>query len=86
MKRHIPPAIAFKELDSMRGERFHRGQYIGGFRVSAKRDYRRMLEQQQHITNLAGLAQIDQPPLQAKPFAIINLSELDDGNHVMIKL
>jgi hypothetical protein len=76
VKRHIPTAIAFEELDSATGERFGRGQYVGGFRVSAKSDYRRMLEQQQHIADLASLAQIDQLPLQPQAFAVVNLDRV----------
>ncbi len=45
-----------------------------------------MFEQQQHVADLAGLAQIDQLPLQPKPFAIIKLAELDDGNHVAFEI
>ena len=45
-----------------------------------------MSQQQQHVSDLAGLAQINQLPLQPKPFAIINLTELDDRNHVAIEI
>jgi hypothetical protein len=44
-----------------------------------------VFEQQQHIADLSGLAQIDQLPLQPQSIAVINLAELDDTDHVDIK-
>ena len=45
-----------------------------------------MFEQQQHVANLASLAQIDQLSLRAKAFGIIELAELDDRDHVTAEI
>lgn len=42
-----------------------------------------MFEQQQDVADLPRLAQIDQLPLQANAFGVIDLSELDYRNHVV---
>ena len=59
---------------------------MSSFGIASKSDDGRMFQQQQHVSDLAGLAQIDRLPLQPKPFAIINLTELDDRNHVAIEI
>ena len=78
MKGHIAAAIAFKYLNSPRRQRLRRHQHIRPLRVPPERNHRRVLQQQQHIADHAGLAQLDQLLLQPKPFAIIHLTELDD--------
>jgi hypothetical protein len=40
-----------------------------------------MFQQQQHVSDLPRLAQVNQLPLQTNPFSISKLSELDDRNH-----
>src|ERR1700691_5655932 len=59
---------------------------MSGFGIASQSNDRRVFQQQQHIANLARLAQIDQLSLQAQTFAIINLPELDDRNHVAIEI
>ena len=45
-----------------------------------------MLQQQKHIANLPGLAQMDQLLLQAQPVGIADNPEMDDGNHVVLEI
>jgi hypothetical protein len=86
MKRNIAAAIALEDLDSACRQRIGGSEYISRARIASKRNDRRMFEQQQHVADLASLAQIDQLPLQPQSFCIIKLTELDDRNHVAIEI
>jgi hypothetical protein len=86
MKRDIATAITLKDLNAAGSELFSRSQHIGRLGVASERDHRRVFEQKQDIADLSRLAQINQLLLQANPFAIINLTELDDRNHVAIEI
>jgi hypothetical protein len=59
---------------------------MSSFGIASKSDDGRVFQQQQHVSDLAGLAQIGRLPLQPKPFGIINLTELDDRNHVAVEI
>jgi len=82
MKGHIAAAIAFEDLHAARRQGVGRGQYMSGFGIASQGNDGRMFEQQQHVTDLSSLAQIDQLLLQAEAFGVVNLTELDDGNHL----
>ena len=82
MKRDIAAAIALKDLNATGGELFSRCEHVGSLGIASEGDHRRVFEQKQDIADLSGLAQINQLLLQANPFAIIDLAELDDRNHV----
>ena len=81
MKRNVPAAIALEHLDAAGGELFSRSEHVGSLGVASEGDDGRVFEQQQHIADLSGLAQFDQPPLQAQTFAVVKHTELDDRNH-----
>ena len=51
---------------------------MGAFGVSAKRDDRRVLKQQEHVSNAAFFAQLDQALLQTQAGCVIESSELDN--------
>src|SRR5882762_11180739 len=82
MKRDVPAAIALKDINAAGGELFSRCEHVGSLGIASEGDHRRVFEQKQDIADLSGLAQINQLLLQPNPFAIINLTELDDRNHV----
>ena len=86
MKRNIAAAIALKHFDPASRQHFGGSKHIGCPGIASKRDDGGMFKQQKHIADLASLAQIDQLPLQPNPFAIINLTELDDRNHGGIEI
>lgn len=81
VKRDIAAAIALEYLDAACRQRFRGSKYVGGARIASKSDDRRMFEQQQHVADLACFAQVNEFPLQAQPFRVIDASELHDGNH-----
>src|SRR5258708_219262 len=86
MKRDIAAAITLKDLDAASGELFSRCEHVGSFGVASEGDHRRVFEQKQDIADLSSLAQVNQLPLQPNPFGVINLTELDDGNHVAVEI
>src|SRR5580700_11805651 len=86
MKCNIATAIALGHLNSARCQRIRRSQHISRPGIASKSNDWRMFEQQQHVANLASLAQIDQLSLDAKAFGIIDLAELDDRDHVTTEI
>jgi hypothetical protein len=86
VKCNVPAAVALEHLDVTGRQRIRRSEHVSSFGIAPKSDDGRMFQQQQHIWDLAGLAQINQLPLQPKSFAIINLTELDDRNHVAVEI
>ncbi len=86
MEGNIAAAIALEDLDSAGGQRLRGSEDMSSFGVASESNNSRMLEQQQRIAYFTQFAQIDQFPLQAQPFAIINPPELDHGNHSVGKL
>ena len=86
MKRNIAAAIALEDLDAAGSKHLSRSEHVSSFGIASEGDDGRMFQQQQHVADLASLAQIDQLPLQAQPFAIVKHAELDDRNHVAIEI
>jgi hypothetical protein len=86
VKRNIPAAIALEHLDAPSRQYFGRSEHVGSLGVASKGDDRRVLKQQKHIANLSQLPPFDQRPLQAQTLAVINLTELDDRNHVAVEI
>ena len=84
MKGDIPAAIALVHLDPASRQRIGGSEHMDRLGVTSQRNDGRMFQQQQHVADLPSLAQIDQFPLQAQPFAIFKLPELDDRNQVTI--
>ena len=83
MKRDVPAAVAFEYLYPALSEQFGRSNDVGGFGVAAERDHRRVLKQQQHVSNAAFLAQSYQLLLQAKPGRVIDSAELENGDQIL---
>lgn len=82
MKRNVPAPIALEDLDSTSCQHFGRSKHVGSLGVASQSNDGRVFEEQEYIADLFCLAQFNQLPLQPKPFAITDLTELDDGNHV----
>ena len=86
MKRNVSAAIALEHLDATSRQRFGRSEHVGRLGVASQSNDGRVFEEQEYVADLACLAQINQLPRQPKSFAIIDLPELDDGNHVAWEL
>jgi hypothetical protein len=86
VKRNITAAVTLEYLDTASRQCIGRSEHISSFGVAPESNDGRMFQQEQHVADLSRLAQIDQPPLQAQPFGITNLTELDDRNHVAIEI
>ena len=81
VKRNIPTAIALEHLDPASRQCVAGSKHVSSFRIAPQSDHRRVFKQQQHISDLSGLAQIDKFSLQAQPLGIIDDAELNDGYH-----
>ena len=53
MKSNVAAAVAFVNIDVTLSEELRRNQNILGFRIPAEGYHWRMLEQQQHVADLA---------------------------------
>src|SRR5216684_2589669 len=85
IKYRIPHQLSWpvkSNIAAAGGELFGRSEHVDSLGIAPKSNDGRMFQQQQHVADLSSLAQINQLPLQPNPFAIINLTELDDRNHV----
>src|SRR5581483_3601548 len=80
MKCHIPTAVALEHLNSALGKLFRGNQDVPCFSIPPQRNYWRVLEQQQHVTDAALLAELHQPFLQAEAGRIIDRAELKGRN------
>ena len=76
----VASAVAFEKLDAALGEEFGRSDHVGGFRVAAQGDDRRVFEQQQDVADLLFFAQCDELLLQAQAGGVVDGAELDDGD------
>lgn len=83
MKRDIAAAIALEELDAASGKLIGRSKHVGSLGVASERDDGSVFEQQQHVADLACLAQLDQRTLQPQTFGVIDDAELDNRNHAV---
>ena len=86
MKRDVPAAIAFENLNPARRQRLGRSQHIRRLRIPAQRNHRRMFQQQEHVADLPGFAQLDEFFLKTQAVGISKLPELDNRNHVAIEI
>src|SRR5882762_9326600 len=85
VKSNIAASVALEDFNAAGGELFGRSEHVGSLGIASKGDDGRVFEQQQHVANLPRLAQFDEPLLQAQTFAVVEDTELDDRNHVLLK-
>jgi hypothetical protein len=81
MNRHIASAVAFNHFDAALDEEFGRDKDVGGFRVAAEGDDRRVFEQEKNITDLIQLTELDELLLQFERSGVVLGAELEDGDH-----
>src|SRR5580704_3764091 len=81
VERHIAAAVGLEYLNSPSFQLLRRSQHVFLFRISPKRNDRRVFKQQQHVTDAAILAKVDQLFLEFKPNRVVEPAELENGNH-----
>ena len=86
MKSNVPAAIALEHLDAASGQLFGRSEHMSSPGIASKSNDGRVFQEKQRIPDLPSLAQVNYLPLQAQPFAVIKLTELDDRNHVALEI
>ena len=77
----VATAVGFVDFHSALHQPVRGSKYIRRLGISSQGDHRRVFEQQQHIRNACLLAQLDNLLLQAQPRRVINIAELENGNH-----
>jgi hypothetical protein len=77
MKRNIPSAIRFKDLNAALGEELGRRENVFLFGITTESNHRRVLKQQENIANAPIFAQIDKLLLQPQGGRVIKRAELE---------
>src|ERR1019366_9286805 len=68
--RHVAAAIHLVQLDALRLEQFIARQHVLAPGIAPQRQNRRMLQHQQRVADLAGLARSNDPLLDGKAFGV----------------
>ena len=77
----VAATVDLVEGDSARGKQLVGGENVGAVGVAAQSQHRRMLEQEQHVSDAVLLAQRDQLLLQAQGFGVVNAAEIEVVDH-----
>src|SRR5438128_697590 len=78
---HIPAAVTFKRLDAAFSQLFRSNQDIRSPGIAPQRDHRRVLKEQQDVTDTAFFPHLYESLLQAQTRSVIYQPELHDRNH-----
>lgn len=78
----VAAAIAFEKLDAALGKEFGRGDDVRGFGVTAKRDDRLVLKQEENVADFFFFAQGNELPLELEAGGVVDGAELDDGDQI----
>lgn len=82
MKGDISSTVAFENFDAALGKQLGQGDYVCRFRVAAEGYDRRVLKQQERVTNAAFFAEGNELFLKAETGGVVNRAELEDRDQI----